>query len=93
MNMPYTYIHVLQVGSACAHDNPCPSGVFCNHKNENGSGFCEACSGCPTCSQCGLSEQGAQACAQACSSSSTSVSGTSILYSGDYVMTLTLLRV
>ena len=35
------------------------NGGFCNF-DYGGSGFCEPCSGCPDCFQCGLPEEGAQ---------------------------------
>ena len=49
----------------CSNDNPCPSGGFCNF-DYGESGFCEPCSGCPTCFQCGLNEAGAQSCSKFC---------------------------
>ena len=43
----------------------CAEGLFCNFDNGSG-GFCESCSGCPSCDDCGLPLEGAASCTSMC---------------------------
>jgi len=49
---------------------PCAHGSFCNF-DYGETGSCEACSDCPDCYSCGLPDQGANDCSNACSDSAT----------------------
>jgi hypothetical protein len=43
----------------------CAEGLFCNFDSGSG-GLCVACSGCPSCDDCGLPVEGAASCTSMC---------------------------